>query len=739
MADEGKSYGVGGRSGRFRTFIIFLVALAIVVSAMGYLYYVRQMSGGIESKAVLSKPPSIQSVPGEATTPQYARTVEQENIRQAEEASKAGTSSIATIVRPSFSGGGEFENTEAVKPGCSSEDLRKARAAGVRAEELKCRGCSAKQLRAAGYSAAELIAAGFTPTDLKAAGYTAEELRAAGVSAAEMRKAGYTVDQLARAGYTVCQQTAAGASPEELQSAGYTGEQMAEAGVGYKSTKDLPKNCDPQGLVRAKRAGVTAAELRSLSCGARALRLAGYNARELRAACYTASELRAAGFTAPELREAGFSAAELREAGFSAKDLRDAGYSPEELRAAGFTAAQLREAGFTADELRKAGFTDGELQRAGFTAEELSGGAAAGNAAALGLDEAALAALKAALANPCSEISLQNAKKRGISGEQLKALNCTVAQMRNAGFTDAELAAAGIDISGSQGQGLLGQGQGQGQGQSALAQDMSERGLSPEQRRQLLEKTQQSMATMASSMFSGWVPPATQAYVAAVPEKTIRGSASSGQTNQASGAGGGEASASSDGKGRKKTVGTIVKAGSVMYASLDTGIDSDEKSPILATIVSGELKGSRLVGEFSLVGESVVVKFSKINLPQLDRSLAVKAVAIDADTARTALAHDVDKHYLLRYGSLFASSFVSGFASAVTGSGSQASSGAGGLVVTHPELTLAEKLATSIGAVGTAYASIMGANFQTAPTVTVESGTGIGVLLEDDLVLPEKI
>lgn len=769
MADEGKSYGVGGQSGRFRTLIIFIVAMVLVIGVMAYVYYVRSSSGGIESKAVLSGPPTIKSVPGEATTPEYARTVEQENARQAEEAAKSGTSSIATIVRPSFLGGGEFESNDASKPGCSKDDLTKAREAGVKAEELKCRGCTAKDLRAAGYTAAELLAAGFTPANLRDAGFTADELRAAGVSAAEMRKAGYTVDQLAKAGYTVCQLTAAGTKPEELQSAGFSGQQMAEAGIGYKPTQGLPTNCDPQGLVRAKRAGITAAELRSLNCGAGALRIAGYSARELRAACYTAAELKAAGFTAADLKDAGFTAAELREAGFTAKELKDAGYTAAELRAAGYTAAQLRAAGFTAAELKKVGFTDGELQRAGFTAAEVGGSAAA---AALGLDEASLLAAKAALSDVCSEISLRKAKQQGVTGEALKQLNCSVAQLRNAGFTAAELRAAGYTAAELRAAGfnaaelraagftaaeLAAAGYTQAElaaagytpmeianagfiGSSGAKLDASEFGLSPEQRRQLLEKTTQNMGTSANLMLASWVPPPTQAYVAGKETQGVDREGETGRRSEGQGQGQGQgANNSAGGTAAKKKVGTVIKAGTVMYATLDTGINSDERSPILATIVAGELKGSRMIGEFTLVGETVVVAFNKINIPALSTSSACKAVAIDPDTARTALAHDVDNHYLLRYGSLFASSFVSGFASAVTSSGSQSSSGAGGLVVTHPALTIGEQIAAAVGAVGTAYATIMGANFQTPPTVRVEGGASIGVLITDDLTLPEKI
>jgi intracellular multiplication protein IcmE len=737
MADEGKTYGVGGTSGRFRTFIIFVIGLVVVIGLMAYVYHRHQAQGGIESGASLAKPPSISSVPGEATTPEYARTVEQENIRQAEEAAKSGGSSISTIVRPSFAGGGEFESNDGSKPGCSTEDLKSARASGVKAEELKCRGCSAKDLRAAGYTAAELVAAGFSATELKTAGFTANELRAAGLSAAELRKAGFSANQLAQAGYSVCDLTRAGSRADELQAAGFTTEQMAEAGIGVKSGKDIPKDCNPQALARAKRSGIMASELRKLSCGAGALHSAGYTARELKAACYSAAELKAAGFSAAELKEAGFTAAELRSAGYTAKELKDAGFSAKELREAGYSAQQLHSAGFTPEELRKAGYTEGDLQRAGFTPAELAGAdATAAAAAAAGLDNAALLAAKAALENPCSELSLQTAKKQGMTAEQLKRFKCSFAQLLNAGYSAVELQKAGYAVGAMGAMGSMGAIGTMGKSGKMGDSDAYERLLTPEQRRDLVERTTQAMETTAGTMFTGWVPPALQAYMAALPPKEKKGMEGDGR--QSAGDGGEGAGGGAEG-GAKKPKGTIIKAGTVMYASLETSINSDEKSPILASVVSGPLKGSRLIGEFELRGDVVVVTFNKINLPQLPASVAFKGVAIDPETARTALAHNVDNHYMLRYGSLFASSFVSGLATAVTSSGSQSSSGAGGLVVTHAPLDATQKLLAALGSVGSAYSSVMGNDFNTPPTVTIEGGAAIGVLLTDDLTLPEKI
>ena len=61
-----------------------------------------------------------------------------------------------------------------------------------------------------------------------------------------------------------------------------------------------------------------------------------------------------------------------------------------------------------------------------------------------------------------------------------------------------------------------------------------------------------------------------------------------------------------------------------------------------------------------------MLNFSLLSIPQIINSVSISAVAIDPYTAHTALSGDVNNHYLLRYGSLFASSFLQGYAQAET-------------------------------------------------------------------------
>ena len=124
-------------------------------------------------------------------------------------------------------------------------------------------------------------------------------------------------------------------------------------------------------------------------------------------------------------------------------------------------------------------------------------------------------------------------------------------------------------------------------------------------------------------------------------------------------------------------------------------------------------------------------------MPNEANSMGISAVAIDPDTARTALASDVDHHYLYRWGSLLASSFVQGYASAVasTNSTSTTSQGAAGTTTTTSTQApdAKQQLFAGISAVGTKWSQIVGQNFERPITITIDQGTGIGVLITADL------
>lgn len=185
-----------------------------------------------------------------------------------------------------------------------------------------------------------------------------------------------------------------------------------------------------------------------------------------------------------------------------------------------------------------------------------------------------------------------------------------------------------------------------------------------------------------------------------------------------------------------------IKAGTIFFGVMDTAVNSDEKGPILATIVSGKYRGGKLLGSFQHQGqqESVIMNFNKMTVPKRAKSFGVEVVAIDPETARTALATDVDHHYLLRYGSLFAASFMQGYGQAITQQGTTTTSPlTGTTTTTTPPLTGEEQFYAALGEVGKQWANAVRPYFNTPYTVTVDQGTSVGLLFLSDVEVTDDI
>lgn len=195
----------------------------------------------------------------------------------------------------------------------------------------------------------------------------------------------------------------------------------------------------------------------------------------------------------------------------------------------------------------------------------------------------------------------------------------------------------------------------------------------------------------------------------------------------------------------QQTLPAMIKAGDIQFAVLNTEVNSDEPGPVMATVVLGPYKGAKLLGSLqttkSLPGtngaEAVVVQFNVMSLADVNRSISISAVAIDPNTARTALASDVDHHYLLRYGSLFASSFLEGYGNAGLQAGSSVTQNQdGGTFTTYPDADPRRETAAAFGQVGQSWGQQLGDTFNRPNTITVHAGTGLGILFLSDVSSP---
>jgi polyhydroxyalkanoate synthesis regulator phasin len=180
----------------------------------------------------------------------------------------------------------------------------------------------------------------------------------------------------------------------------------------------------------------------------------------------------------------------------------------------------------------------------------------------------------------------------------------------------------------------------------------------------------------------------------------------------------------------------LIKAGTILFAVLDTAVNSDyPDSPVMATIVQGPFKGARLLGKLTIATgkERVSLNFTLMNMDTWMNTQSINAFAIDPDTAHTVLASSVDQHYLKRYGALFASSFVSGYADAIMQSGSTQTTGVFGTSAVTAPMSPASKIAVGVGGIGKALSTAVSKYVDTPPTVIVNSGVGLGILFMGDV------
>ena len=232
------------------------------------------------------------------------------------------------------------------------------------------------------------------------------------------------------------------------------------------------------------------------------------------------------------------------------------------------------------------------------------------------------------------------------------------------------------------------------------------------------------MTAQAQALFSSWGQVPRQQYVAGELTAEVTANASA---NNAQG---------------EKTVPSniLYKAGDIVFAVLETSINSDEQSPIMARIVQGPLNGAKLIGNFQSAGvnaDKLKLVFNVMNVPNIPRSISFSSVAIDPETARTAMATDVDNHYLLRYGSMFGSAFLEGMSNAVMASVSNSGfkiNEKGEFASGSVKATSRDQVITGFGNVGKQIAQ--NTNFFTRPpTIRIDSGVGFGLLMLSDLNL----
>ena len=187
----------------------------------------------------------------------------------------------------------------------------------------------------------------------------------------------------------------------------------------------------------------------------------------------------------------------------------------------------------------------------------------------------------------------------------------------------------------------------------------------------------------------------------------------------------GETNAAAANQERQGRSHVLALAGHISFAMLDIGVNSNEPTPIEATIEGGRFHGARLLGSFKREHQVVVLQFHIMTFN--GQSYPINAYAISTKNAHVGMATSVNNHVLYRYGWLFAGAFLQGLDQALQESNQAVTVGNGFAVMTN-QLNNGQILEQAAGNVGNVMVPIAENRFNTPPTVRVPAGTGMGIL-----------
>lgn len=265
---------------------------------------------------------------------------------------------------------------------------------------------------------------------------------------------------------------------------------------------------------------------------------------------------------------------------------------------------------------------------------------------------------------------------------------------------------------------------------TAQAQAQTE---STQDRQNRIQALMSAMSGQAGQLVASWQPP-MMVHREGTPDSPQTSTTTTTTTKT------GTSTKTSDQSGAENAGPAFIKAGTILFAVLDTAVNSDyPDSPVMATIVDGKYKGGKLMGKLTTTKgvsgqlDRVSLNFTLMNMDDWEKSKTITAYAIDPDTARTVMASDVDYHYMQRFGAIMATSFLQGYANAITSSSSNTTTGIFGTSTTHPELSPGQKLGVALGQIGQTLGNATQNYVNIPPTVKVDSGVGLGILFMSDV------
>lgn len=176
-------------------------------------------------------------------------------------------------------------------------------------------------------------------------------------------------------------------------------------------------------------------------------------------------------------------------------------------------------------------------------------------------------------------------------------------------------------------------------------------------------------------------------------------------------------------------------AGNILYGQMDSGANSDNPGPVVASIVQGELAGAKLVGQFTTTQDALVIEFDRISINKtingrtINDTFPIQAVAVDTKHAGTGVATSVDRHMFERVALTFGTAFLAGWGDMIRTSGQTTYQTDNGVFYGNQNYSRKDIIRGATGNAAEEVGEIFNDLYRNKPTtIKVANGTPIGIL-----------
>lgn len=173
----------------------------------------------------------------------------------------------------------------------------------------------------------------------------------------------------------------------------------------------------------------------------------------------------------------------------------------------------------------------------------------------------------------------------------------------------------------------------------------------------------------------------------------------------------------------------IIPAGKIYYGQLLLEANSDIPMKVMAELVSGPLRGWKLLGSFSVMDDAEMLGISFDTAVNDDgKQYSIEAIMLNPDTGLPAMRTEVDHRYFRRIVLPAAAEFIEGYAEAIEESGATSVYVDGeSTVEEEEESTDEQEIAAGIASAGSKVAEIVEEMSDVEVKIVIDAGTPIGV------------